>query len=83
MISVVSLACSGAEVSDCGHHLVVTTQQDCRDNLLYSAPLPETITTKINLNCIVDTFEADYEVSFTWRERQPKAVRQDIFETNK
>ncbi|XP_069184824.1 prolyl endopeptidase isoform X1 [Procambarus clarkii] len=51
----------GAEVSDCGRHLIITTHQDCRDNLLYHAPLPESITTKINLTCIIDTFEADYE----------------------
>ncbi|XP_064083332.1 prolyl endopeptidase-like [Macrobrachium nipponense] len=51
----------GAEVSDCGRHLIITTQQDCRDNLLYHAPLPEHITSKIDHTCIVDTFEADYE----------------------
>ncbi|KAK8748757.1 hypothetical protein OTU49_015978 [Cherax quadricarinatus] len=51
----------GAEVSDCGRHLIITTHQDCRDNLLYHAPLPESITSKINLTCIIDTFEADYE----------------------
>ena len=53
---------SGAEVTDCGQYLLVTTQQDCRDNLLYFAPLPPSISDQIALTCIVDTFEADYEV---------------------
>ncbi|XP_042856494.1 prolyl endopeptidase-like isoform X1 [Penaeus japonicus] len=51
----------GAEVSDCGQYLIITTQQDCRDNLLYYAPLPEHVNSKIDLTCIIDTFEADYE----------------------
>lgn len=51
----------GAEVTDCGGHLIVSPQQDCRDNLLYHAPIPPQITGKIELSCIIDTFEADYE----------------------
>lgn len=57
------LSSRGAEVSDCGQYLIITTQQDCRDNLLYYAPLPEHVNSKIDLTCIIDTFEADYEVS--------------------
>ncbi|XP_076048937.1 prolyl endopeptidase isoform X2 [Oratosquilla oratoria] len=51
----------GGEVTDCGEYLIVTTQQDCRDNLVYYAPLPQSITEKIPLTNIIDTFEADYE----------------------
>lgn len=51
----------GAEVTDCGNHLIVSPQQDCRDNLLYHAPIPSQISGKIELSCIIDTFEADYE----------------------
>lgn len=58
-----SLLVRGAEVTDCGGHLIVSPQQDCRDNLLYHAPIPPQITGKIELSCIIDTFEADYEVS--------------------
>ncbi|KAK3879670.1 hypothetical protein Pcinc_015778 [Petrolisthes cinctipes] len=53
----------GAEVTDCGTHLIVTTEQDCRDNLVYHAKLPTTIDAKIPLTCIINVFEADYEVS--------------------
>ncbi|KAG0725874.1 Prolyl endopeptidase [Chionoecetes opilio] len=53
----------GAEVTDCGKYLLVTPQQDCRDNLLYHAPIPPHISGKIELSCIIGTFEADYEVS--------------------
>jgi len=52
----------GAEVTDCGKYLLVTPERDCRDNLLYFAPMPQHITGKISdLTCIIDTFEADYE----------------------
>lgn len=50
-------------MTDCGTHLIVTTEQDCRDNLVFYAPLPTTIDAKIPLTCIIDVFEADYEVS--------------------
>lgn len=52
----------GASVSDCGKYLIVTPVQDCKDNLLYFAELPETITGKIELTPIVDKLEAEYEV---------------------
>lgn len=50
-------------MTDCGTHIIVTTEQDCRDNLVYYAPLPTTIDAKIPLTCVIGVFEADYEVS--------------------
>lgn len=57
---------SGAEVSDCGKWLIITSQKDCRDNLLFFCNLSELpdgkITGKLPLTQIVHKFEADYEV---------------------
>lgn len=50
-------------MTDCGTHLIVTTEQDCRDNLVFYAPFPTTIDAKIPLTCVISVFEADYEVS--------------------
>lgn len=55
----------GAQVSDCGDWLIITPVKDCRDNLVYFTELkPETkLNEKLQLTQVVDTFEADYEVS--------------------
>ncbi|CAL8082960.1 unnamed protein product [Orchesella dallaii] len=54
----------GAEVSDCGNYLIVTPQQDCRDNLVFFADLSEPLKTglnkKLTLTPVVTKFEADY-----------------------
>ncbi|KAF2355436.1 Peptidase S9 prolyl oligopeptidase catalytic domain [Trinorchestia longiramus] len=51
----------GASVSDCGKYLVITPVQDCKDNLLYFAALPDEITGRIELTPVVDKLEAEYE----------------------
>jgi len=57
---------SGSNVSDCGKYLIVTPQQDCRDNLVYFADLDEALkngfTGKLELHPIVTKFESDYDV---------------------
>ncbi|ODM87864.1 Prolyl endopeptidase [Orchesella cincta] len=54
----------GAEVSDCGNYLIVSPQQDCRDNLVFfadlSEPLKSGLKTKLTLTPVVTKFEADY-----------------------
>jgi len=56
----------GAEVSDCGQWLIISTQKDCRDNMLYFCDLRtlpnNEILGKVNLTQVVHKFEADYEV---------------------
>ncbi|KAA0201447.1 hypothetical protein HAZT_HAZT004468 [Hyalella azteca] len=50
-----------ASVSDCGKYLIVMPRQDCKDNLIYFAELPDNITGKIQLTPVVDELEAEYE----------------------
>ncbi|PSN45880.1 Prolyl endopeptidase [Blattella germanica] len=56
---------SSAEVSDCGQWLIITSQKDCRDNLLYFCDLnslpDKKISGKVNLTQVVHKLEADYE----------------------
>lgn len=65
-LSISPFCCSGAEVSDCGNYLIVTPQQDCRDNLVFFAdltePLKSGLSGKLTLTPVVTTFEADYIV---------------------
>ena len=53
----------GAEVSDCGQYILVTTHQECRDNLLYFTKLKSSqdITGLFDLTQVVYKFEHDYE----------------------
>jgi len=53
----------GAEVSDCGQYVLVTTHQECRDNLLYFTKLKSSadITGLFDLKQVVYKFEHDYE----------------------
>lgn len=53
-------------MSDCGNYLIVSPQQDCRDNLVFFADLTEPLKTelkgKLTLTPVVTKFEADYIV---------------------
>ena len=53
----------GAEVSDCGKYVLVTTHQECRDNLLYFTKLnsSDDITGLFDLTQVVYKFEHDFE----------------------
>lgn len=53
---------SSAKVSHCGTYLFAFPREGCRDNLVYFAPLPDTLTSRLELTCVVDKFEFDYEV---------------------
>ncbi len=65
--SILSVITRIAEVTDCGHYLLVSPQQDCRDNLVFFADLqtlPEGgIKGKIELTQIVFKFENDFQAS--------------------
>lgn len=52
-------------MSDCGNWLIVTAHKDCRDNLIYFAPLKAgvPISNNLPLTQVVDKLEADYDVS--------------------
>jgi prolyl oligopeptidase len=56
-------------VSDCGQWLIITTQKECRDNLLFFCDLTtlpnNEISGKVNLTQVVHKFEADFEVMLT------------------
>lgn len=62
----VHLIFSGAEVSDCGRYLIITTAKDCRFNLLFFADLSLTpsVTGKLKLTQVVYKYEGDFEVNF-------------------
>lgn len=53
-----------AKVSDCGKFLILMPIKDCINNAIYYADLtPEmNINGKIQLNPIIEKFEADYDV---------------------
>ena len=62
----VGAAYSGAEVSDCGRYLMLLLSEGCKDNMVYYVDLqglpedgPRGLLSPV---CIVDKFEADYEV---------------------
>ena len=59
--------CSGAAVSDCGNYLIVTPQQECKENLVFYADLVEPIANglkdKLLLTPVISQFESDYDVS--------------------
>ena len=50
-------------MSDCGQYVLVTTHQECRDNLLYFTKLKSSqdITGLFDLTQVVYKFEHDYE----------------------
>ena len=50
-------------MSDCGQYILVTTHQECRDNLLYFTKLASSddITGLFNLTQVVYKFEHDFE----------------------
>ncbi|XP_071518101.1 prolyl endopeptidase isoform X2 [Panulirus ornatus] len=50
-----------SKVTDCGSYLLACPREGCRDNLVYFASLPENIATKLELTCIVDKFDSDYQ----------------------
>ena len=56
-------------MSDCGQWLIITTQKECRDNLLFFCDLTtlpnNEISGKVNLTQVVHKFEADFEVMLT------------------
>ena len=53
----------GAEVSDCGEYILITTHQECRDNLVYFTKCKgsEEITGLFDLTQVVYKFEHDFE----------------------
>ena len=55
--------CRGTEVSDCGQYVLVTTHQECRDNMVFFTKLSSSdqITGLFNLTQVVYKFEHDYE----------------------
>ena len=56
------LHCRHSEVTDCGKYLLVLPQLGCKDNLIYYSELPLKFDAPLKLTCIVDKFEADFEV---------------------
>lgn len=54
--------CSSTKVTNCGSYVLLCPREGCRDNLLYFSTLPSDVHSKLDLTCIIDKFEADYEV---------------------
>ena len=51
----------GAEVSDCGQYVIITTHQECRDNRVFFTKLPTDIQGMFKLTTVIDEFKNDYE----------------------
>jgi len=50
----------GAEVSDCGTYVIITTHQECRDNMVFFTKLPNEINGSFTLTTVIDEFKNDY-----------------------